>query len=84
VTQPHSELYSNQGVNVKRDYIYAEEYGTVWRFSKRQWLKMLRVVANGGTVLYREYGHIVVPEVQYNITDLDQETAKDHIEVASK
>ncbi len=57
-----------------RKYVYAECYGEVYRFTLKNWEKMLRVVSNGDSVDYDEYAASVCV-ISHNITDLDDKRA---------
>lgn len=57
--------------------IFAESYGVVYRFSLSKWRAMLKAVAAGGVVDYDDYGKCVVNTIDYHITNLDPEMAKE-------
>lgn len=59
--------------------VYAESFGLVYKFSRMNWKKMLRRVANGEEVEYQDYAKPICT-ISHNITDLDDEVAKELLE----
>jgi len=57
-------------------YIYAESYGAVYRFTRVNWIKMLKEVAKGQDVDFDRYGKMICV-VNAKITDLNAECARD-------
>lgn len=51
-------------------YIYAESYGCLYRFYKRNWAQMLLAITNGKEVNFSHYGKRISNEV-FKITDID-------------
>lgn len=62
----------------KRRYIYASLWDQVWRFSPRQFKRLLRDVASGRVTEFRvtDYKAVALGDL-FHITDLDAEAAED-------
>lgn len=60
----------------KTQYVYAEAYGMVYRFTPRKWRTMLGQVVIGKEVDYSDYG-VLLCVIGHSITDLDQEQAQE-------
>lgn len=56
--------------------VYAESFGVIYKFSAHKWKQMLTLVANGESVDYDDFGNVVCI-VAHNITDLDEEMARE-------
>ena len=55
-------------------YVYGETYGMVYRFTKRNWDRLLVAVSRGIEVDYSKYGKTLFM-IDHHITDLDADSA---------
>ena len=61
------------------NYIYAETYDMVYRFTHKNWERLMRDVAAKKNVVWGDYGKYVFT-LAYHLLDLDAEAAEEILE----
>jgi len=57
-------------------YKYAIVDGQLWRFRTQEFVKMLKLIAQGHVISHEIFGDLLAPEVK-NITDLSRQQAEE-------